>query len=82
MTRLNVTLSSPSKRVQLAAPTKYGVGVNYEMPTKALQYNNIILDNISGGFTGVGQTFSLYDNGTLYYPINDQQLIVSKMMLF
>jgi len=78
MTRLNVTLSSPSKRVQLSSPTKYGVGVNYEIPTKALQYNNIILDDISGGFTGVGKTFSLYDDGTAYYPINDQQLIVSK----
>lgn len=78
MTHYNVRLSSPSKRVTVSPPTKYGVGVNYEIPTKALQYNNIILDDISGGFNGIGKTFSLYDEGTPYTPVNPQQLIVSK----
>lgn len=78
MTHYNVRLSSPSKRVALSAPTKYGVGVNYEIPTKSLQYNNIILDDISSGFNGIGRTFTLYDAGTAYTPINDQQLIVGK----
>jgi hypothetical protein len=78
MTHYNVRLSSPSKRVTVSPPTKYDVGVNYEIPTKSLQYNNIILDDISSGFNGIGKTFSLYDDGAAYTPINDQQLIVSQ----
>lgn len=78
MTHYNVRISSPTQRVSLSPPTKYGVGVNYEIPTKALQYNNIILDDISGSLNGVGRTFNLTDTGTAYYPVNSQQLIVSK----
>jgi hypothetical protein len=58
--------------------TKYKIGVNYEIPSKSIQYNNIILDNISNSFNGIGKTFSLTDSGTSYYPINSQQLIVGK----
>lgn len=82
MTQYNVTVSSNKKKVTLSAPTKYGVGVNYEIPSKSLQYNNIILDDISSGFNGIGRTFSLYDDGTPYVPINDQQLLVGKNNLF
>lgn len=78
MTHYNVRISSPSQRVALSPPTKYGVGVNYEIPTKSLQYNNIILDDISGSLNGIGRTFNLTDNGAAYYPINSQQLIVSQ----
>jgi hypothetical protein len=78
MTRLNVRISNPSKRVQLGAPTKYDVGVNYQIPSKALQYNNIILDSIVSQFNGSQTTFNLYDDGKNYFPINDQQLIVSQ----
>lgn len=82
MTHYNVRLSSPSKRVTVSPPTKYGVEVDYEIPTKSLQYNNIILDDISSGFNGIEKTFSLYDAGNLYTPINDQQLIVGKNNYF
>lgn len=82
MTQYNVTVSSNKKKVTLSAPTKYGVGVNYEIPSKSLQYNNIILDDISAGFNGIGRTFALYDDGTPYTPINDQQLLVGKNNLF
>lgn len=58
--------------------TKYKLGVNYEIPSKSIQYNNIILDNITNSFNGIGKTFSLTDGGTAYYPINSQQLIVGK----
>jgi hypothetical protein len=78
MTHYNVRISSPSQRVSLSPPTKYGVGVNYEIPTKSLQYNNIILDDISGSLNGIGRTFNLTDEGTAYFPINSQQLIVSQ----
>jgi hypothetical protein len=64
--------------VTLNEPGPYRIGVDYEIPTKSIQYGNIILDNINSQFTGIAQTFSLYSNGNLYVPINDQQLIVVK----
>lgn len=69
---------SNNYRVRVEPRPNYRLGVNYEIPTKAHQYNNIILDDISGGFTGIAQTFSLYDSGSAYTPVNDQQLIVSQ----
>ena len=59
-------------------PNPYSIGVDYEIPTKSIQYGNLILDEINSGFTGVGQTFALSKGGTPYDPINDQQLIVVK----
>ena len=59
-------------------PNPYSIGVDYEIPTKSIQYGNIVLDVINGQFTGVGQTFALASQGNAYDPINDQQLIVVK----
>jgi hypothetical protein len=64
--------------VTLNEPGPYRIGVDYEIPTKSIQYGNIILDNINAQFTGVAQTFGLYASGDSYVPINDQQLIVVK----
>jgi hypothetical protein len=64
--------------VTLNEPGPYRIGVDYEIPTKSIQYGNIILDNINSQFTGVAHTFGLSTNGDSYVPINDQQLIVVK----
>jgi hypothetical protein len=64
--------------VTLNEPGPYRIGVDYEIPTKSIQYGNIILDNINSQFTGVGQTFGLAVGGDTYVPINSQQLIVVK----
>jgi len=64
--------------VTLNEPGPYRIGVDYEIPTKAIQYGNIILDNINSQFTGVAHTFGLNASGSSYVPINDQQLIVVK----
>lgn len=56
---------------------EYNLGVNYEIPTKSNQYNNEILDNISNSFNGSLQVFNLTVNGDPYFPINEQQLIIS-----
>lgn len=64
--------------VTLNEPGPYRIGVDYEIPTKSIQYGNIILDNINSQFTGVAHTFGLYSSGDSYVPINDQQLIVVK----
>jgi hypothetical protein len=64
--------------VTLNEPGPYRIGVDYEIPTKSIQYGNIILDNINSEFTGIAQTFGLSASGNSYVPINDQQLIVVK----
>lgn len=64
--------------VTLNEPGPYRIGVDYEIPTKSIQYGNIILDNINSQFTGIAQTFGLSASGNPYVPINDQQLIVVK----
>lgn len=64
--------------VTLNEPGPYRIGVDYEIPTKSIQYGNIILDNINSQFTGVAHTFGLTSTGNPYVPINDQQLIVVK----
>lgn len=56
---------------------RYNLGVNYEIPTKSNQYSNLILDNISASFNSVTQLFPLTINGEAYFPINEQQLIIS-----
>jgi hypothetical protein len=63
--------------VTLNEPGPYRIGVDYEIPTKSIQYSNLILDNINSQFTGVAHTFGLYSSGDSYVPINEQQLIVS-----
>jgi len=62
--------------VTLNEPGDYRVGVDYEIPTKSIQYSNIILDDISSQLNGVDTTFALLSGGTSYVPINDQQIIV------
>ena len=81
MTSYNVTVSQNRKRVDLGAPTKYDLGVNYQIPAKAIQYTNILLST-SPGYNGIGRTFSLYDGANTYAPLNDQQILVGKNNLF
>lgn len=64
--------------VTLNEPGPYRIGVDYEIPTKSIQYGNIILDELNSQFTGIAHTFGLTSTGNSYVPINDQQLIVVK----
>lgn len=63
--------------VRLTSQDRFTVDVNYEIPLKQIQYNNLIIDDISSEFDGVEDTFTLYVNGEEYFPINEQQLIIS-----
>lgn len=56
---------------------EYNLGVNYEIPSKSTQYSNLKLDDISSQFDGQDRTFNLTVNGEDYYPLNDEQLIIS-----
>ena len=67
--------------VTLNEPGKYNVGVDYEIPSKSIQYGNIIIGK-SPAQDGTETTFSLTDQGAPYTPNNNQQLIVTKNGLF
>jgi hypothetical protein len=63
-------------RVTLGGKKRYNIGVNYEVPSKSIQYTNLILDNISIFFDGIRQSFPITVNGESYTPYNPQQLLI------
>ena len=77
MPKYNVSVKSSNYQVLSEPQKKYNVGVNYEIPSKYLQYGNEILNTSSWIFNGTNLGFPLIDpTGDPYTPINDQQLIV------
>ena len=77
MPNYNVSVKSSNYQVLSEPQKKYNVGVNYEIPSKYLQYGNEILNTSSWVFNGTNTGFPLVDpDGDPYTPINDQQLIV------
>ena len=78
MPNYNVSVKSSNYQVLSEPQKKYNVGVNYEIPSKYLQYGNEILNVSSWVFNGTNTGFPLIDNaGDAYTPVNDQQLIVA-----
>ena len=78
MPNYNVSVKSSNYQVLSEPQKKYNVGVNYEIPSKYLQYGNEILNTSSWVFNGTNTGFPLIDNaGDAYTPVNDQQLIVA-----
>ena len=67
--------------VTLNDPGNYNVGVDYEVPSKSIQYGNIIIGKTPVQ-DGTETTFNLTDQGAPYTPNNNQQLIVTKNGLF
>ena len=67
--------------VTLNEPGRYNVGVDYEIPSKSIQYGNILIGKTPAQ-DGSETTFSLKDQGAPYSPNNNQQLIVTKNGLF
>ena len=63
--------------VRLTSQDRFSVDVNYEIPLKQVQYSNLIIDDISGQFNDTETNFTLYVNGEEYFPINEQQLLIS-----
>ena len=62
--------------VSLSGNDPYRISVDYEVPTKSIQYGNIILDSIASQFDGVATSFALKKDNNAYTPGNAQQLIV------
>ena len=78
MPKYNVSVKSSNYQVLSEPQKKYNVGVNYEIPSKYLQYGNEILNTSSWIFNGTNLGFPLIDpDGDAYTPANDQQLIVA-----
>ena len=78
MPNYNVSVKSSNYQVLSEPQKKYNVGVNYEIPSKYLQYGNEILNTSNWVFDGTTTGFPLIDNaGDAYTPVNDQQLIVA-----
>ena len=78
MPNYNISVKSSNYNVLSEPQQKYNVGVNYEIPSKYLQYGNEILNTTNWIFNGVDSQFPLIDQaGDAYTPINDQQLIVA-----
>ena len=78
MPKYNVSVKSSNYQVLSEPQKKYNVGVNYEIPSKYLQYGNEILDTTGWSFDGTTNSFALIDSsGDPYNPTNDQQLIVT-----
>jgi len=62
--------------VSLGANDPYRISVDYEIPTKSIQYGNLLLDSIASQFDSVATTFALKKDNVAYTPGNSQQLIV------
>ncbi len=78
MPNYNVAVKTSNYQVLSEPQKKYAVGVNYEIPSKYLQYGNEILNTSSWVLNGTNVGFPLIDpTGDPYTPINDQQLIVA-----
>jgi hypothetical protein len=75
MTDYIITLDD-DQDLSIGAPD-YTIGVNYEIPSKSVQYQNLILDNISSQFDGIKSIFDLTVDGEPYTPVNAQGLIIS-----
>ena len=81
MPNYNVSVKSSNYQVLSEPQKKYNVGVNYEIPSKYLQYGNEILNVTTWVFNGTNTGFPLIDNaGDAYTPANDQQLIVDHLL--
>ena len=78
MPNYNVSVKSSNYQVLSEPQKKFNVGVNYEIPSKYLQYGNEILNTSGWSFDGTTTGFPLIDSSNdPYTPINDQQLIVT-----
>tara|TARA_B100000902_G_C27318775_1_gene922957 strand:- start:1545 stop:2270 length:726 start_codon:yes stop_codon:yes gene_type:complete len=78
MPNYNISVKSSNYNVLSDPQKKYNVGVNYEIPSKYLQYGNEILDTTNWVFDGTTSDYPLIDQaGDAYTPVNDQQLIVA-----
>ena len=77
MAQYNVRIGDSSYRVGKQLPPQYGIDVNYQIPSKSVQYSNLLIDSIASQFDGVQDTFNITVNGEAYTPLNEEQVSIS-----
>lgn len=77
MAQYNVRVGTPAYRIGKKLPPQYSLDVDYQIPAKSTQYSNLMLDSISSQFNGTQNTFSLKVNNDPYFPLNEEQLMIS-----
>ena len=73
----NYEVSTTNFDVTQNVANDYSIGLNYEAPSKGVQYQNLILDTLTSLFDGSRTVFPLTVSGDAYEALNDQQLIIS-----
>lgn len=73
----NYEINTTSFTVTQETQNDYSIGLNYEPATKGIQYQNLILDDITSQFNCTRTVFDLTVLGESYVALNDQQLIIS-----
>jgi len=73
----NYEINTTNFTVTQGASDDYSIGLNYEAPSKGVQYQNLVLDSITSLFDGTRTVFPLTVSGDAYQALNDQQLIIS-----
>lgn len=77
MAQYNVRIGDSSYRVGKQLPQQYGIDVNYQIPSKSVQYSNLLIDSIASQFDGAQDTFNITINGEAYTPLNEEQISIS-----
>lgn len=70
-------ITDPTYLVTQQSQDEYGIKLNYEPITKGIQYQNLIIDDLTAQFNCNQTVFDLTVSGEPYTPLNDQQLIIS-----
>ena len=73
----NYEVNTTNFTVTQGTPVDYSIGLNYEAPSKGIQYQNLILDDLTSQFDCARTVFNLTVAGVAYSALNDQQLIIS-----
>ena len=67
----NYEVSTTNFDVTQNVANDYSIGLNYEAPSKGVQYQNLILDSLTSLFDGSRTVFPLKVSGDAYEALND-----------
>ena len=77
MAQYNVRVGNNAYRVGKQLPTQHKLDVNYQIPSKSVQYSNLLIESLASQFDGTQDTFNIVVNGEPYTPLNEEQLLIS-----
>jgi hypothetical protein len=77
MAQYNVRVGNNAYHVGKQLPAQHKLDVNYQIPSKSIQYSNLLIDSIASQFDGTTDTFNITIDGESYAPINEEQIAIS-----